>query len=127
MMNSRIMTSSILNPLSSIPSSHQDPLAWILQVQQRGQVVAKIARKQEMLADKLMTDPSHALAFVGIAQQVANPIGGTFRGMDQETGMIVVDLQGDAAAGAADHRLAFPKRFRHRQAKTFLHRLLQDD
>ena len=54
-----------------------------------------------MLAHKLMTDPSHALALVGIAQQVANPIGGAFRGMDQKTGMIVVDLQGDAATGAA--------------------------
>src|SRR5712664_1004492 len=119
---------SIFNPRSStVPSGHQDSLDWILQVQQGGQIVAEVAREQEMLADKLVTDPSHALALVGVAQQVANPVSGAFGGMDQKAGVIIVDLQGDAAAGAADHRFPLPQSLRHRQPESFFDRLLQND
>ena len=56
----------------------------------------------------------------------ANSICGTRRGVDEKAGVIIVDLQRDAATRAADHRFGLPQRLSYCEPD-LLQRLLQDD
>ena len=99
----------------------------MIEAEEHREIVAEVAGQQEMFAYELVAGLAHALPLIGVAQQVADAVGGPGRRMHQEARLIVVDLQGDAAARPADHRLALPQRFGHGQSKTFLERLLQHD
>ena len=69
----------------------------------------KFRVRQEMLAHELVAGLPHAMPFVGIAQQIANAIGGPRRRMHEKPGPIIVNLHGDASAGPANHRPPLPK------------------
>ena len=57
----------------------------VIEAEEHGEIVAEIARQQEMLAYELVAGLAHALPLVGIAQQVADAVGGPGRGMHEET------------------------------------------
>src|SRR5260370_41926538 len=86
-----------------------------------------MSRQQEMLTDKFTTDSAHSLALVGVAQQVANAVSGAFRRMHEKAGVIIVDLQRDSTASAANDRFSFPQGFGDGQPKSLLNGLLQNN
>ena len=76
---------------------------------------------------EFVADVPHPQTLVVIAQQVKDPVCGARGGMDEKTGLIIVDLQGDAPQGAADDGFSFPQGFGHGKTKSLLQRFLQHD
>ena len=83
------------------------------------ELVAKIARDEEVLPDVLATRRGHALSERGIAQQVEAPRGALLRAGDEIAGHAVLDLYDDAADLTRDDGDALPQRLGHDESEAF--------
>src|SRR5438445_1312861 len=91
------------------------------------ELIAKIARDQEVLADVLAPRRGHALSERGIPQQIEAARGAFFSARDEIPGHTVLDLYDDAADLPRDDRNALPQSFRDHETEPFAQRLLDHD
>src|ERR1700694_4497621 len=91
------------------------------------QLIPKIARDQEVLADVLASGRGHPLSESGIAQQVEAAGRALLWARDEIAGHTVLDLNNDAADLAGDDRYSLPQRFGDDEAEPFTERLLDHD
>ena len=88
------------------------------------QVVAQVARHEEVLAHVLLAAAPERLAERGVLEDVERALGALLDVVDEVAGDAVLHLQRDAADVAADERPALPDRLADRQAEALARRLL---
>ena len=98
----------------------------LLQLVEDPQVVAQVARHQEMRAHVLLAAPAQRLAERGVAQHAQGPLGALLDARHQIAGDPVLDLQRYAAHVAADERPRLPDRLRDRQPEALARGLLDE-
>src|SRR5438132_4687138 len=91
------------------------------------ELIAKVARDEEVLSNVLPPRLSHALAERRIAQQVEGPRRALFRTRDEVAGDAILDLDHDAAHLPRHNRDALPEAFGDHEAEPFAQRLLDHD
>ena len=74
------------------------------------QVVAQVARRQEVRAHVLLAAPAERLAELGVAQHRKRALGALLDARHEKAGDAVLDLQRYAADVAADERPRLPDR-----------------
>src|SRR3954447_12798844 len=97
------------------------------QVAEDPQVVAQVARREEVGAHVLLAAAAEGLAQGGIAKDVERSGGTGINTVDEIPGDPVLDLERYPADVAADERPPLPDRLGHRQAEPLTRRLLDDD
>lgn len=89
-----------------------------MQSDQQGQMLSKVPGQEKIFPDIVLRPLAYLRPHLLLVKQVTNAQGSTFRGMDQETGMVIDHLQADPAGIAPDDRFAFPHRLGYGQAET---------
>src|SRR5258708_10210524 len=85
---------------SRIPLRHQGVRWPLVEREEHRQVIAQMAREQEMFAHEVVPEASHALALVRVTQQASDAIIPAPWPVDPEASLVVRDLQADTATGA---------------------------
>src|SRR5439155_17918573 len=91
------------------------------------ELIAKVARDEEVPSNVLPPRLSHALAEGWIAQQVEGTRRALLRTRDEVAGDAVLDLDHDAADLPRHHRDALPETFGDHEAESLAERLLDHD
>src|SRR3990170_400698 len=84
-----------------VPSHDQHVRFWTIQAEQHVQVVTQMASQQEVFSHEVMAVLPHSLSFFGVSQQVADTVGGPGGRVNEKSSVVVMHLQGNAAAGPA--------------------------
>ena len=93
----------------------------------QGEILPELAGEQKVFPDELPRLYSHLIAQRLVMEQEPDAVRRTFGRADQEAGVVVHQLQPDAAGVAADDRLAFPEAFGDRKPETFTGGFLDND
>src|SRR3954447_17840884 len=97
------------------------------QVAEDPQVIAQVARREEVGAHVLLAAAAEGLAQGGVAKDVERSGGTGINTVDEIPGDPVLDLERYPADVAADELTSLPDRLGHRQAEALARRLLDDD
>ena len=88
------------------------------------QIVAQVARREEVLAHVLLAAPAQRAAELGVAQELDRALGALLDAGDEVSGDAVLDLQRYAADVPADERPRLPDRLGDRQPEALAGGLL---
>src|SRR5688572_8608241 len=81
------------------------------------QIVAQVARREEMLAHVLLAAQAQRSAEAWVIEDGSHARGALLDAVDEVARLAVLHLQRDPAHVAADERPALPQRLAHRQAE----------
>src|SRR5947208_1551177 len=82
---------------------------------------------EEVILDVLAPVDSEPGGVLRLMDELLDPIRCPVDCVCKDSGILMGDLERDAADGACDDGFAFPEPFGNGEAKTFLQRFLQDD